>query len=224
MAPVEPRDPAKRIATLPNFISLIRLLCVPVVLWLLYGADHPAIAAWLLAGLGATDWIDGYIARRFDQGSDLGKILDPTADRLLLITSAIILLAEDVPGTVKIFVAIVLVREVLIGAVTVGLALAGARRIDVVWSGKAGTLAIMFSLPMFLLSAHIEGFWHWEMLIVGWGFGIAGIVLGYYAAAQYVPQARVALAEGRAARAVTAETGGVAVTPDSVRDSTGPGN
>jgi cardiolipin synthase len=195
-----PNPSKQRILTIPNLISLVRLLCVPVVVWLLYGSDHPAVAAWLLAFLGATDWIDGWIARRFDQGSELGKILDPTADRLLLITSAVILLVEDVPVTVKVFVSIVLVREVLIGAVTVGLALAGARRIDVVWAGKAGTLAIMFSLPMFLLSAHIDGFWHWEMLVVGWGFGIAGIVLGYYAAAQYVPHARLALAEGRAAR------------------------
>lgn len=192
---------AARIYTIPNLISLLRLLCVPLALWLLYGSDHPAIAAWLLAGLGATDWIDGWIARRFDQGSELGKILDPTADRLLLITSAIILIAEDLPGIVKVFVWLVLVREVVIGAVTVGLALAGARRIDVLWVGKAGTLAIMFSLPMFLLAAHVDGWGYAVLTIFGWGFGVSGAVLGYVAAARYIPQAKVALAEGRAARA-----------------------
>ncbi len=194
-----------RIWTIPNIISFVRLLCVPLFLWLLFGVDHPAIAAWLLAGLGATDWIDGYIARRWNQGSELGKILDPTADRLLLITGAIALVASTaVPGAVKVFVWIVLVREVLIGAVTVSLAIAGARRIDVLWAGKAGTFGIMFSLPMFVLAAHLRNgsFWYWEMTVVGWICGLIGVALGYYAAAKYVPEARRALREGREARAV----------------------
>ena len=192
----------QRIATIPNLLSFLRLVCIPLFLWLLFGADHPAIAAWLLAALGATDWIDGYIARRFDQGTELGKILDPTADRLLLIAGACALLFETVPGLVKAFVVVVLLRETLIAIVTVGLALGGARRIDVIWAGKAGTLAIMFSLPMFVLAAHISGFWHAEMVVVGWLFGVGGIALGYYAAVKYVPQAKVAWTEGRSARAI----------------------
>jgi hypothetical protein len=83
--------------------------------------------------------------------------------------------------------------------VTVALALAGARRIDVLWVGKAGTLAVMFSLPAFVLSAHVDGALYAVMLVIGWGFGISGLVLGYYAAAKYVPAARTALREGRAA-------------------------
>jgi cardiolipin synthase len=193
-----------RIWTIPNLISVARLACVPWFLYLLWGADRPAVAAWLLAGLGATDWVDGWIARRYDQGSELGKILDPTADRALLVAAAIALLVEDLPGVVHAFIWIVLVREVLIAAVTVGLALAGARRIDVVWAGKAGTLAVMFSLPMLLLAHHIDGLGEMVMWIGGWGFGVAGIGLGYYAAAQYVPEARRALADGRAARAPSA--------------------
>ncbi len=188
------------IATLPNLISLVRLLCVPLFLWLLFGTDHAAIAAWLLAGLGATDWVDGYIARHWNQGSELGKILDPTADRVLLIAGAIALLFEDVPTPVHVFVAVVLIRETLIGAVTVVLALGGARRIDVLWAGKAGTLAVMFSLPSFVLSGHITGGWHFVMITMGWGFGIGGVLLGMYAAGRYVPAARAALRDGRAAR------------------------
>ncbi len=189
-----------RIATWPNLISLVRLGCVPWFLYLLWGAERPAQAAWLLGLLGATDWIDGWIARRYDQGSELGKILDPTADRALLVAGAIALLVEDLPGAVHAFVWLVLVREVVIAVVTVGLAAAGARRIDVVWAGKAGTLAVMFSLPLLLLAHHLDGDWATPTWIGGWGFGIAGIALGYYAAAQYVPEARRALAEGRAAR------------------------
>ena len=188
--------------TIPNAFSFVRLLCVPLFLWLLFVSDHPAIAAWLLVVLGATDWVDGYIARRFQQGSEFGKILDPTADRALLIAGAVALLIIDsVPIQVRFFVWVVLVREVLVGAVTVTLALVGARRIDVVWAGKAGTFFVMPALPMFVLSAYIEGFWHYEMLIVGWISGTVGVVLGYYAVLQYIPLARVALREGRAARA-----------------------
>jgi cardiolipin synthase len=191
-----------RVWTIPNAISFARLACVPLFLALLWGAERPAVAAWLLAVLGATDWIDGWIARRFDQGSELGKILDPTADRALLIAAAVALLVENVPGPVHALVVVVLVREIVIASVTVGLAVAGARRIDVVWAGKAGTLAVMFALPALLLEHHVGAGWATLLRVIGWGFAAAGIVLGYYAAAQYVPEARRALAEGRESRAV----------------------
>jgi cardiolipin synthase (CMP-forming) len=193
------------VLTIPNVISLVRLACVPLFLWLVWGADEPVAAAWLLAFCGATDWVDGYIARHFAQGSELGKILDPAADRALLIAGAVVLLTEDVPGAVKVIVVIVLVREVLVGAVTIALAIAGARRIDVIWAGKAGTFAIMFALPMFLLAAHVDGAWYWVLQVGAWGCAIGGLALGWYAAARYVPAAREAVAEGRAARAARAQ-------------------
>ena len=146
----------------------------------------------LLAVLGATDWVDGYIARHFDQGSELGKILDPTADRVLLVAAAVALLVEDLPVAVDIVIWIMLIREVARSrAATVALALAGARRIDVVWAGKAGTLAVMFALPLFLWADAIDsGAWRAFIWFAGWCFAIGGIALGYYAAAKYVPAAR----------------------------------
>jgi cardiolipin synthase len=189
-----------RILTLPNLISIARLACVPVFLWLLLASDHTAIAAWLLAGLGATDWIDGYLARHLNQGSELGKILDPTADRLLLLAATLGIVAFGVSGIVTALAIVLLVREAGIAAATLALAAAGARRIDVLWVGKAGTLAVMFALPMLLLAPEVTGGWHWLLLIAGWVFAIPGTVLGYYAAAKYVPAARAALAEGRQAR------------------------
>lgn len=192
--------------TIPNVISVVRLLCVPVFLWLLWGADSTMGAAVLLAVLGATDWIDGYIARHFDQGSDLGKILDPTADRVLLLAATIALLHENLSTGVDVVCWVILVREVLIAASTVGLGLAGARRIDVVWAGKAGTLALMFALPMFLVAEAADSVYTFFM-VTGWGFAIAGIALSYYAAARYVPSARTALREGRGTR-VAAEVQG----------------
>lgn len=190
-----------RIWTIPNLISVLRLACVPVFLWLLWAKDEPIAAAGLLAVLGATDWVDGYIARHFDQGSELGKILDPTADRVMLVAAAVALLVEDLPIAVDLVIWIVLLREVLIAAATIALAVAGARRIDVVWAGKAGTLAIMFALPLFLWADAIDSdAWSAFVWFAGWCFAIAGIGLGYYAAAKYVPAARAALREGRASR------------------------
>src|SRR6478736_1171038 len=183
-----------KILTVPNLISVGRLLCVPVFLWLLWKPD-PARrgAAALLAVLGATDWVDGWIARRYNQGSELGKILDPTADRVLLVAAAVALLTQGLPAEVNAVVWIMLAREVLIAAATIGLAAAGARRIDVVWAGKAGTLALMFSLPMFLGADATRASWHAFFIVSAWIFAIGGVILGYYAAAKYVPAARDAL-------------------------------
>ena len=72
-----------RILTVPNLITLVRLLCLPLFLWLLFGRENYIAAAVLLAALGATDWVDGYVARHFDQVSNFGKMFDPTVDRLL---------------------------------------------------------------------------------------------------------------------------------------------
>jgi cardiolipin synthase len=187
--------------TVPNVISVVRLACVPLFVWLV-AADHVLAAGLLAAGLGATDWVDGYIARHFDQGSELGKILDPAADRVLLVATAIAVLALGLPTSVKVVVAIMLIREVGIAAATIALALAGARRIDVVWAGKAGTLALMFSLPMFLGADATRASWHAFFIVGAWVFAIGGVILGYYAAAKYVPAARDALREGRASRDV----------------------
>src|SRR5690349_8874106 len=87
-----------RILTVPNLITLVRLACLPVFVWLLLGEENVAAAGWLLAGLGATDWVDGYIARRFHQVSTVGKILDPVADRLLFFTAIVaIIISGDAP-------------------------------------------------------------------------------------------------------------------------------
>lgn len=195
-----------RVLTIPNVISAARLLCVPVFLWMLW-EPNPARrgAAILLAVLGATDWVDGWIARHFDQGSELGKILDPTADRVLLVAAAVALLREGLAPGVVVILWLVLAREVLIAVATVALGLAGARRIDVVWAGKAGTLALMFALPMFLIADAASSV-RTVFDILGWGFAIGGIILGYFAAVKYVPAARAALRNGRTDR-LPAEVG-----------------
>ena len=189
-----------RILTLPNLISIGRLLCAPIFVWLLVDGEQIA-AGVLLAVLGSTDWIDGWIARHFDQGSDLGKILDPVADRVLLLTAGIALVIE---GSVPLIVGVlVLLREAIISIAVLVLAAKGARRIDVQWSGKAGTFAIMIAFPLFLLADATSGTVHDVAIIGAWFFAVSGLAFGYYAAATYIPMARRALREGQAGRGAT---------------------
>ncbi len=196
---MEPELRDRGLWTIPNLISVLRLLAIPWFAWLLLHDDRKIAAGILLAVLGATDWVDGYIARRFDQGSTFGKIIDPVADRVLLITGAVVLLID---GTVPRWVGVlVLVREAIISVATVSLAALGARRIDVQWVGKAGTLALMFALPMFLwLDDTGPGTGHNVLAVVTWTFTIAGLVFSYYATAGYIPIARAALRDGREGR------------------------
>jgi cardiolipin synthase len=198
------RERARRVVTVPNVVSIVRLLCAPVFVWLLFGADDRTAAFVLLAVLGATDWVDGWIARRYDQGSDLGKVLDPTADRILLLTAVI---ALTVDGAVPTWFGVaVLAREAAISIATLALALAGARRIDVQWAGKAGTFALMFAFPGFLWVSNLGPGTQRDVIeLLTWIVAIGGLVLSYYAAATYVPIARRALREGRAAPAPAVE-------------------
>jgi cardiolipin synthase (CMP-forming) len=186
---------AHQVLTVPNLITLARLACLPVFLWLLFGREDRAAAAALLAVLGITDWVDGYLARHLGQVSELGKILDPVADRLLFIVGAGgILIDGSVPTW---FGVTVLVRETLVGGATVVLAMLGARRIDVTWFGKAGTFGLMIAFPLFLAS-HSDLSWADAAGVLAWLAGIPALALSLYAAVLYVPIARRALSEGRA--------------------------
>ena len=186
------------VLTVPNLVSIARLGCIPWFIWLLFGAEDRMWAALLLGGLGATDWVDGWAARRLGQVSELGKVLDPTADRLLLLVAVPCLLVDGtIPGW---FALTVLVREVLVGAATLVLAALGARRIDVSWWGKTGTFALLWAVPCFLAGESRvpvdEAF-----TVMAWVFGLPGLVIAWWAAFGYLPVARRALVEGRSDRA-----------------------
>jgi len=182
----------------PNALSLVRLACVPLFLWLLFGRNNPDGAAWLLAVLGATDWVDGYIARRFNQVSTVGKILDPAADRILLIVGIFAILDY---GAVPAWLAwVVIAREVVVGAGVLVLAGLGARRIDVQWIGKCGAFALMVAFPLFLVS-DAGVFWADEARAVAWPVALVGLALTYWSAVMYIPLGRAALRSARAEKA-----------------------
>jgi cardiolipin synthase (CMP-forming) len=192
-----------RVLTVPNVITAIRLACIPVFVWLLFGARHQTAAAILLGVLGATDWVDGFAARRWHQVSTLGKVLDPVADRVLVLTAVLSII---VAGAVPLWFGVATVaREVMVSAAVLLLASLGAERIDVLWVGKAGTFGLMFAYPTFLL-AHGHAGWQHPFEVIAWVCGIPGLALAWVAAAAYLPRSRQALARGRRGRTARAES------------------
>ena len=190
--------------TWPNLVTVVRLALIPVFWWLLFASDHRAMAAWLLAVLGATDWIDGWLARTLHQTSTVGKVLDPTADRILVMVGLIaVALAGGVPWW---FAGITLVREVLVSVLTLVLAALGAARIDVLWWGKVSTFMLMATYPLFLLTTnpHHAALAGWQHVVrdVTWIYGLAGLTLAWIVFFGYIGPASRALSAGRAARRV----------------------
>lgn len=184
--------------TVPNLFTLARLLCLPLFLYLLLGRDNPAAAAWLLGGLGATDWVDGYLARRLGQVSEFGKKFDPTVDRVLFIVALLAIIAAD--AAPRWFCIAVLVREVLVGgSIAVATIVFHMPRFDVTWLGKTATFLLMFAIPGFVLgSSDFPG--HSAFNTVSWILGIPGLVLSYWTAIGYIPEIRRGVAAGRATR------------------------
>ncbi len=183
---------AKDIWTWPNLFTLLRLACIPVFVWLLFGREHRAAAAWLLGGLGATDWVDGWLARRFDQATELGALFDPTVDRLLFLVAVPSILID---GSIPLIVAVLaLVREVLVAVAALALAALGVAPFPVTWEGKTGTFLLMFAVPLFLGAASTLSYapvlgW------LAWLFAVPGIGYSWYSALfQYLPSARGGLA------------------------------
>jgi cardiolipin synthase len=195
---------SRRILTIPNVMSVIRLGCIPLFLYLLIGRDNRAAAAWLLGGLGATDWVDGYVARRFDQVSEIGKVLDPTADRLMFIVSIIGIVSDGAGPTW--FYVLVFAREALFGGAVFVATLAGMKRFDVTWLGKLDTFVLMFAVPGFLLGSAFDFPGHRIFYVFSYIIGIPALVLSYYVAIAYIPTLRANLRDGRSDRAAKART------------------
>jgi cardiolipin synthase len=177
--------------TVPNLLSLLRILTIPAFVALIVDHDTTTAGLVLFAGVVATDWVDGWLARRTGRVSELGTVLDPVADRLAIASG---LIALVVRGVFPLWAALaILVRDVAI--LVVGAALLGSRgvRIDVRFVGKAATLTLMVAIPLIAwgnLDLPLGG----ALLVVGWIGLAAGIVEYYVAAALYVGDVRRALA------------------------------
>ncbi|MFL5766542.1 MAG: CDP-alcohol phosphatidyltransferase family protein [Actinomycetota bacterium] len=179
--------------TVPNVISFARILSIPVFVVLLLN-DRTERAGLLLFGLvAASDWVDGYVARRTGQVSELGKLLDPTADRLAIGAG---LIALALAGAVPLWaVLLVIVRDVVVLAAGVSLLLAKGRRIDVRFLGKVATFTLMVAIVLL-------AYGHFGMppaslaRILGWiGYAI-GLTESYVATVFYASDLRTAWRAG----------------------------
>ncbi len=184
--------------TAPNLFTLVRLCCIPIFLYLLFGRDNIPAAAFLLGGLGATDWVDGWLARHFNQVSEFGKMFDPTADRLLFIVSITGILVKGIPPAWVFW--LIVVREVVVGGtIATATLLFKMQRFDVTWLGKLATFLLMFAIPGFMLGAS-DFPAHQAFLVASWLLAIPGLVLSYYTGISYIPTIRESLRAGRARR------------------------
>jgi cardiolipin synthase len=183
--------------TIPNLVTLIRLLLLPVFVWVLFGLPSRQAAAWMLGCLGLTDWVDGYLARRLGQTSEFGKKFDPTVDRLWFVVGVVAIMIN---GAMPIWFGVaVLAREVLVGgAVAIATLVFGMERFDVTWLGKTATFLLMFAVPGFLMAESSIGI-AGAFEVAAWGFGIPGLILSYYTAVMYVPLIRDGIRAGRSA-------------------------
>ncbi|MGH8946819.1 MAG: CDP-alcohol phosphatidyltransferase family protein [Acidimicrobiia bacterium] len=179
-----------RVLTIPNLVSFARLATVPVFWWVLLGKEQVTLAALLLIAVGWTDWIDGYLARRLNQVTRLGAILDPVADRLTIASAVVAgLIAGIIPSPIGIPL---LVREVIMAVVTLFVAARGAPVLEVRYLGKLATFLLYGAIPFFYLATagHLEGL----LAPLAWLTGVTGLVLYWVVLVQYLGDARVALA------------------------------
>ena len=184
-----------RIWTVPNALSLARLVGVPLFLWLvLIEADWWALGLLMFAGL--SDWLDGKLARALNQTSRLGMVLDPAADRLYIFATLVGLTIRDI---IPLWLVLLLVaREVAITPIApIVRRLGYGGTLPVHFIGKAATLCLLYAFPLLLLGDH-DGGVATTAKVIGWSFAIWGTVLYWWAAVLYWIQTQQLVLAGRA--------------------------
>jgi len=177
------------VLNVPNSISFLRLALIPLFVWLVFGAKEYGWAGVLLGVIGATDWIDGYLARKLNQVTELGKFLDPLADRIAVIVAVI---AGLLTGVLPAWFGIALVvREVLIGIGAVYGWRNGVTKLDVRLLGKAATLSLYVSITAFYIGVGFSANWP---IWIAYLSGVPGLIMYYWVAVQYLGDMRAAVA------------------------------
>jgi cardiolipin synthase len=180
-----------RIVTWPNVLSAARLAGVPVFLWLVLGprsATGDIIAACVLGLAGISDWLDGKLARALNQTSELGKRLDPAADRLYI---AVTIIGLAVRGIMPwwLFAAIAAREVCMLLALIVLRRRTDYNGLQVSFVGKAAMMCLMYAFPLLFLGAH-GGTTAEVVRIIGWAFAVWGVALSWWAALLYMTQIR----------------------------------
>lgn len=191
-APGDGRPAAALIWTLPNAVSLLRLLGVPLFLWLVLGPEADVWALVVLMISGFTDWLDGFLARRLNQISKLGEILDPVADRLYILAVVLGLAFREI---IPWWVAVILpARDAFLWLLVPFLRTRGYSALPVHFLGKAATFNLLYAFPLLFIG---DGSGSFEVLarVFGWAFAIWGIGLYWWAGVLYAWQVRKLLAD-----------------------------
>ena len=175
---------ARQLLTIPNMLSLLRLALVPVFLWLvLTGQSGWALIVLVVAS--ATDYLDGFFARKLGQVTRVGQLLDPAADRLYILAT---LVGLAVTGNIPVWLPFVIIgRDVLLLVTYPMLAARGFGPLPVHFLGKAGTFALLYAFPLLLMVNVFKGA---ELLIlpIAWAFAIWGIGLYWWSGFIYLKQ------------------------------------
>ena len=188
-----PDDSARsnRVLTVPNLLSAVRLAGVPLFLWLVLGPEADGWALVLLMVSGITDFLDGWLARRLNQTSVVGQILDPVADRLYILAVVVGLALRDV---IPWWAAVLLpLRDLLMWGLVPLLRTRGYSALPVHFLGKAATFNLLYAFPLLLLGDG-EGIVATLATVFGWAFAIWGIGLYWWAGILYAWQVRRLLA------------------------------
>jgi len=180
-----------RVWTLPNLLSALRLAGVPLFLWLVLGPEEDGWALALLMVSGATDFLDGWLARKLNQQSTVGQILDPVADRLYILAVVIGLALRDI---IPWWVALSLpLRDLLMWGLVPLLRTRGYSALPVHFLGKAATFNLLYAFPLLLLGDG-DGVLATLAQVFGWAFALWGIGLYWWAGVLYAWQVRKLLA------------------------------
>lgn len=182
-----PGDVSKRIWTIPNGLSFLRLLGVPLFLYLVLGPHADGWAVALLMFSGFTDYLDGKLARMWNQMTRLGQLLDPAADRLYIVSTLVALTIRDI---LPLWLAVALIgRDVVLALTIPVLSRLGYGPLPVSFLGKSATANLLYAFPLLLLGDGSSTFAH-VIRPIAWGFALWGAALYWWAALLYIEQTR----------------------------------
>lgn len=202
-----PAEVSHRVWTIPNILSMLRLAGVPLFLYWVLVTEQDGRAILLLMAAGASDYFDGMIARKYNQFTRLGQLLDPAADRLYILATLIALVARD--GLPLWWALTLISRDVVLSAFLPVLRRAGHGPLPVHFLGKAATFNLLYAFPMLLAALPgNDGLLAEVFRPLGWAFATWGSVLYLWAGVLYVVQVRQVLRDDRATSPVTEGTGG----------------
>ncbi len=163
-----------RIMTIPNLLTITRAIGIPIFLFFIFNERYSLAVVTLMIG-GATDYLDGKLARALNQESRLGELLDPAVDRLYI---ASVLVAMYLSDLLPIWLLILIIlRDIAIGVLLLLLKFAGKPALEVTYLGKAATFNLLYALPLLLLTKTSDTFSEISF-ILGWAF--AGWGIGLY--------------------------------------------